>query len=84
MSVKNVFKIVNLYTEKFEDEIDFRQWIKKKANYIQVPYSRRRKSGVSERKRDIYVLKTRIRGRAFSRIPAVGITPSATITVGLI
>lgn len=56
--VEDIFNTVKLYTNRFETEAQFTQWTKSKVYYTQVPFSRKRQqSGVSARKRDIYVLK---------------------------
>ncbi|OAD08248.1 hypothetical protein MUCCIDRAFT_158469 [Mucor lusitanicus CBS 277.49] len=62
MGVEDIFKIVNAYTDKFKTETQFTQWTKSKANYTQVPFARKRKSGVSVRVRNIYVLKPEFHG----------------------
>lgn len=60
---ENVFRIVNLYTNKFESESEFTQWCKGKVNYTQVPFSRKRdESGSTPRMRELYVLKAELHG----------------------
>ncbi|KAG2228432.1 hypothetical protein INT48_007729 [Thamnidium elegans] len=58
---EDVFGIVKLYTNKFESESDFTQWCKRKVNYTQVPFSRKRnESGNTPRMRELYVLKSEL------------------------